>query len=131
MHPTPTSVPITTRSQGGMRPCSIEYLKNRSAASASAIPPRTAAARTPNHRSHSTTPPDAGDAGPTGCGGATGRAGDIGGEGAEDGACAVDGADGRPAQRSDRAPQLLHIALQALDAPCRGATQPGPTHGDD
>src|SRR6266480_2063132 len=39
MQATPTTVPSTTRSQGGTSPCSIEYLKKSSPASASATPP--------------------------------------------------------------------------------------------
>src|SRR5206468_6995621 len=53
MQATPTRVPSTTRSQGGISPCSIEYLKKRSPASASATPPSPAAARTPKSCSQS------------------------------------------------------------------------------
>src|SRR5213592_1316002 len=53
MEATPTTVPSTTRSQGGISPCSIEYLKKRSPARARATPPSPAAARTPKSCSQS------------------------------------------------------------------------------
>src|SRR2546428_3591636 len=76
MQATPTTVPSTTRSQGGTSPCSTEYLKKRIPASASATPPRPAAARTPKSCSQSISTRGA----ETG-GGAAGRGGGAGGAG--------------------------------------------------
>src|SRR5438093_12915028 len=76
MQATPSTVPSTTRSQGGTSPCSTEYLKKRSPASASATPPRPAAARTPKSCSQSISTRGA----ETG-GGAAGRGGAAGGGG--------------------------------------------------
>src|SRR5204862_4929790 len=76
MQATPTTVPSTTRSQGGTSPCSTEYLKKRSPASASATPPRPAAARTPKSCSQSIS-----TRGPATGGGAAGRGGAAGGGG--------------------------------------------------
>src|SRR5207247_388906 len=76
MQATPTTVPSTTRSQGGTSPCSIEYLKKSSPASASATPPSPAAARTPKSCSQSISTRGA----ETG-GGAAGRGAGAGGGG--------------------------------------------------
>src|SRR2546429_8070461 len=85
MEATPTTVPSTTRSQGGISPCSIEYLKKRSPASASATPPSPAAARTPKSCSQSiaTRGPATGGgaAGPGGGAGPRGGGGGPPGEG--------------------------------------------------
>src|SRR5207249_10946753 len=85
MQATPTTVPSTTRSQGGTSPCSTEYLKKRSPASASATPPRPAAARTPKSCSQSISTRGAATGG-----GAAGRGGGPGGGGG----CAGRGGDG-------------------------------------
>src|SRR6266436_5188059 len=84
MQATPTTVPSTTRSQGGTSPCSTEYLKKRSPASASATPPRPAAARTPKSCSQSIStrgPETGGVAAGRGGGVAAGRAGNGGAAG--------------------------------------------------
>src|SRR5438445_9213630 len=84
MQATPTTVPSTTRSQGGTSPCSTEYLKKRSPASASATPPRPAAARTPKSCSQSISTRGAetgGGVAGRGGGGAAGRAGNGGAAG--------------------------------------------------
>src|SRR5207302_9820093 len=96
--------------QGGMRPGSIEYLKKRRPASASATPPRTAAACTPNQRSQSMptlgAPATAGGAGRAGRGGAAGRAGGAAGTGRGGGGAGATRSDstaagaGRPSGRN-------------------------------
>ena len=96
MQALPTTEPSTTLSQGGIRPCSIEYWKKYTPASASMIPPATAAPRTPSQRSQSICGNEAdGAAGRDGGGvrfgaglGGTGAAGVTGGCGEEIG---VDG----------------------------------------
>src|SRR5947199_8664731 len=75
MQATPTRVPSTTRSQGGISPCSIEYLKKRSPASASATPPSPAAARTPKSCSQSISRRGAEAGGGVAGGGAAGGGG--------------------------------------------------------
>src|SRR5437667_8597483 len=104
MQATPTTVPSTTRSQGGTSPCSIEYLKKSSPASASATPPSPAAARTPKSCSQSISTRGA----ETG-GGAAGRGAGAGGGGgagrsrnggAAGGATACGGAGSRFSARS-------------------------------
>src|SRR3989442_2659211 len=97
MQATPTTVPSTTRSQGGTSPCSTEYLKKRSPASASATPPRPAAARTPKSCSQSISTRGA----ETG-GGAAGRGGGAGGGGG--GAGRPGGRRGGPGGGRPRAP---------------------------
>src|SRR5438046_463498 len=89
MQATPTTVPSTTRSQGGTSPCSTEYLKKRSPASASATPPRPAAARTPKSCSQSIS-----TRGPATGGGAAGRGGAAGGGGGAAGRAGNGGAAG-------------------------------------
>src|SRR5262245_35159835 len=76
---TPTTVPSTTRSQGGNSPCSIEYLKNSSPARPSAIALTIAAARTPSSCSQSMRGRSGGGGGGTRA--ATGGGGAVGGGG--------------------------------------------------
>src|SRR5438094_8528162 len=82
MQERPTTVPRITRSVGEISPCAIEYLKKRTPASASAMPPRTAAPWTPIQRSQSI---DASGPGDGGEGGASSPGGAI---------CAGEGASG-------------------------------------
>src|SRR5437899_1163497 len=104
MQATPTTVPSTTRSQGGTSPCSTEYLKKRSPASASATPPRPAAARTPKSCSQSISTRGA----ETG-GGAAGRGRAAGGGGGAAGRAGNGGAAGGAplGDRGERARELL------------------------
>src|SRR5256885_17123669 len=83
MQERPTTVPRITRSVGEISPCSIEYLKKSTPASASAMPPRTAAPWTPIQRSQSI---DAGGAGDGGGGGAKAPGGAVCAEGGASGA---------------------------------------------
>src|SRR5262249_24899906 len=83
MEAIPTPVPSATRTMGGMRSCSIEYLKKRMPARLKTAPPRTAAPRTPSHRSHSMAGP--GEVGGGGLGGE--------GRGAIGGAAGIRGTD--------------------------------------
>src|SRR2546430_12613482 len=95
MQERPTTVPRITRSVGEISPCSIEYLKKSTPASASAMPPRTAAPWTPIQRSQSIDAGGAGDGGDGGEGGARSPGGAI---------CADEGASraGRTSRGSGR-----------------------------
>src|SRR5438093_9973211 len=119
MQATPTTVPSTTRSQGGTSPCSTEYLKKRSPASASATPPRPAAARTPKSCSQSIATRGAETGGATGRGGAAGRGGGAAGRSGNGGAAG--GATGAASRAGSRARSCRtsrsRAAMRSLNEP--------------